>query len=275
MNIDKDIIMLRSLTLSNIDYSIRAESNEQVYLVGISCNDGPWSECQVFCYKKFAGVYQSIYEVDPFYASEIEDIVITDKLIYFGALVYGGSFGNGSYHFCAFNFSDQKFYNLEYSWSDFKYQEHGFVNLDNIPASVLKYFENKALDNQYVKHSTGEMSDREKWLYTNKSIYDKLAKESYGIIEHVSVGEQKFSGTFSQKENDHYVVTSEFKGNIYLYDKQSKEHSVIWVPSYFYDTAELVELDEHHLVLIDHYFLDGDVALMFDLRFLSIHVLRE
>tara|TARA_R110002049_G_scaffold254242_2_gene429649 strand:- start:264 stop:1175 length:912 start_codon:yes stop_codon:yes gene_type:complete len=245
LNDSNDITILKKLTLEEINYSLKSETEYGTFLTGITCDFSVWGECTALVYKNFAGSW-SLKDKLTFSNTngEIENFLSNENLVYFGSHSAGGSSGNGSYYFNAYSFKDGKFYSLEYSWSDYNYSSYGFSNIDEIEnKTVLSFFEQKASESEYVYKPSNELTLDEHWKIDNKDIYEKIFKDKTEI---------KFRYTknppyeFEEKtaENKDYIIYNLFKNNLYGYKKKTKEYFIIWIPSWFYDTTVFMFLDD-------------------------------
>lgn len=243
-NEESDINLLKKLTLEEIDYSLRANTALGLYLLGIACEgSSPWTECQSYLFKNFGGSWTNKFESEPFYAlhGEIEGLVFQDGMFYYGSLSAGGSSGNGSYNFNVFDPKSDNFYSLEYFWSDFKYSEHGFINLDEIDnAEVLNFIEKKVSNSEHIHRPENNLTLADHWKIDNKNIYESVIENTQTLNFHFSKDVEIYTEKIEVENND-YIIYNFFKGNMYGFKKSTKEYFLIWIPSWSYGTVTNVK----------------------------------
>ncbi|MCP9199021.1 hypothetical protein MKO06_03815 [Gramella sp. GC03-9] len=266
-NNNVDIELLKKLTLEDISYSINAQSDSGRVLFGLSCNQETWGECTAFAYKQFGGswILKDTLTI-PNFQGQIENLSYDNQVIYFGSLSAGGSSGNGSYYFNAYSLDENKFYSLEYWWSDFKYSNYGFSNLEEITnIEILNILEKNVEISDYVYKPSGELSLQDHWKIDNKNIYEEIFKDEIKVIFKYKKdipldSEEKVA------ENDNFILYNVFKGNLYGFDKNMKKYFLIWVPNWSYDTTRFIDLDGNDVSIIDSTLGDNGAQIYIDLE---------
>lgn len=249
LNQKQDIVILKKMTLENITHSLKSQTKNGTYLTGITFDIGSTGESMAYVFKNFAGSWE-LKDKLPFLNSfeKIDDFTNDENLIYFGSHLQGGSSGNGSYYFNVFSIEENKFFSVEYYWSDYKYSYYEFINIDTIKNKrVLAYIEEKASKSEYVYKPSNKLTLEESWKIDNKNIYEKIFKEQSQIIfqytENLTFEFEKITA-----ENKDYKVYNQFKGNLYGYNKKLKKYFIIWVPNWFYDTTIFMFLNNDNIL---------------------------
>src|SRR5690606_2749490 len=266
LNEKNDITILKKLTLEDIHYSLVSKTNRGIYLTGISCDRDVWGECTAYVFKSFGGSWQLKDNLTfSNTMGEIDELSSNNDLIYFGSYLTGGTSGSGDYYFNAFSFADEKFYSLNYSWSDYLYSSYEFSNIKDISNKiVLDYFEKKASITKYVYKPSNKLTNREQWLIDNKSLYQSIFEEKREfIIKYSDAPPHAFEKNDKVAENKDYVIYNIFKENLYGYNKKSRKYFVIWVPNWYYDTTIFVFLDDNNIIAFEDSTLGKDGAEIF------------
>lgn len=257
---DGEISLLKKLTTENITYCLKTELNKTNYLVGISCNDKIWGECNFFVFKKFANTW--LLEHKSTFNNtngNIEDLKSEEDLIYFGSELAGGSIGNGYYYFNAYNPIENKLYTLEYTWSDYNYSSHSFENIENITnQKVLNFLERKASNSEVVYKPSNELSIQDEWKLANKEVYENDSNEFNISFKYSKERSNNFTDDDIEFENKKFIVYYQFKGDITAYDKSIKKYFIVWMPYWFYDNLELIGISNDNILTFkDNYMRDG------------------
>jgi len=207
-NQEEDIITLKKLTHDNILYALKSNTDKGLVLAGISCTEEVWGNCTFYLYKNFGNVWQKKFQSEPIgnLHGKIDDFSFEDPLIYFGSHEAGGSSGNGSYYFNAYDPDKNKLYSLNYYWSDYNYSDHGFENLEEIDnQKVLSFLEQKVSSAKVIHIPDSELTLEDHWKIDNKNLYENIFGGPQTIQFHYTANE-KISTENKSAENQDYIL---------------------------------------------------------------------
>ncbi len=269
--------IIKELYYKNPEYiSIKYIDKKPIIICALLDGSGIYGNSTINVIENFANNWQETKHVTIEYGHDIQNFewitVQKKELLYFDYVVPGGSMGNGEVDFGLYDYTINKYYNLQFSGmfrNGDKQIDGGFNNIDSLKdvPEILQALEFKASKSDIIYRPSNEdlnidnpKNAVKKFLLDNPNLHEDLKirrgyYQDFKITKYSGEATKFFHDYLSSPEceisNDKYSVYSLLKSYVICFDKNGNYYFIVWIPFTTYDWVTKMDLTPENILTLN------------------------